>query len=166
MVDIGIASCRVVVSRADATQRKGAYVIGSTHIKLLTEGHGIAIAIGIDGTAYDACGKCMVWTNVVVAASFDVALDKLCVGRVEQGLATHAEGFAHGGIEHKNVFHVILLFPLSISITVCLLLPIRFASVSCESFNFFLSTGRFSVILSISSSLDSVCKILPPRLFV
>ena len=89
----------MITSGADATQREGSYVIGSTYMELLTEGNSMAVAIGIDGTAYDTCGKRMAHAEVVVPTCFDGTFDELCIGCAKECLVAHAEGLAHGCIE-------------------------------------------------------------------
>ena len=57
MVDVGIALGGVVATGADASEGKGADVTRSAYMKLLAEGGYGAIAIGVEESADEACGK-------------------------------------------------------------------------------------------------------------
>ena len=80
MVYVGIAPGGVVAAGPDASEGKGAEVARSAYMELLDEGGDGAVAIGVEESADEACGKGVARGEAVVTAGLYVAFDILRVG--------------------------------------------------------------------------------------
>ena len=77
MIYVGIASCGVIASWSYTAKGEGSEVVGSSHMKLFTEGGYGAVAIGIDGSCDEARGQRVSWSESVVMANFCIPFDEL-----------------------------------------------------------------------------------------